>query len=218
MFDTVILLAGAVGHTLLSSVLHAHNPQLQVFPVFTADDLAAVEPEWLQRARLVDFATSIVVSPEILDGLGFGAYRFHPGSPQYPDLEAARFALQDGAGEFGVTAHRITSRDAAGPIVDVDSFAIPPGTTLAGLEDMARGPLLKIFWRLAGPLATQTEPLVQRAMRWGTKREMFADVESTIQIAPSRHHAITGPKALRSAGRRGPALRTVFSAGEAVEA
>jgi methionyl-tRNA formyltransferase len=218
MFDTVILLAGAVEHTLLSSVLHAHNPQLQVFPVFPVDDLAAVEPEWLQRARLVAFATPIVVSPELIDGLGFGAYRFHPGSPQYPDEQAAQFALQDGASEFGVTAHRISSRDAAGPIVDVDVFAIPPGTTLAGLEDLARGPLLKIFWRLAGPLATQAEPLVQRAMRWGPKREMFADVASTLQMAPSRHRAFTGPQAARSAGRRGPALRTVFSDGKAVEA
>lgn len=218
MFDTVILLAGAVEHALLSSVLHAHNGQLQVYPVFTAADLAAIEREWLQRARLVAFATPITVPADVLDRLGFGAYRFHPGSPHYPDAEAAQFALQDGATEFGATAHRITSRDAAGPIIDVEAFAIPPGAGQAALEDLTRGPLLKMFWRLAGPLATQSDPLVQRAMRWGAKRETAADTATTIQLAPARKNMLAGPRGGVSAGRRGAALRTVVNNGKAVEA
>ena len=217
MFDTVILLSGAVEHALLSAVLHAHNAKLQVYPVFTSADLAAIEPEWLHRARLVAFGTSTAVSPETLDGLGFGAYRFHPGSPQYPDAFAAQFALQDGATQFGVTAHRMTGREAAGPIIDVEWFEIPPGTAQSTLEHMTRGPLLNAFWRLAGPLATQPEPLIQRAMRWGPKRAV-PDLATSIPVSPPRYRPSRAPANDRS-GRRGELLlRTVASDGKAVEA
>ena len=218
MFDTVILLAGAVEHALLSSVLHAHNAQLQVYPIFTAADLAVIEPEWLERARLVAFATPIAVPSDVLDRLGYGAYRFHPGSPHYPDTDAAQFAVGDGAGEFGATAHRITSRDAAGPIVDVETFAVPHGADHAVLEHLTRDPLLRMFWRLAGALATQSEPLVQRALRWGAKRETPSSVATTLELSSPRRLAFPGNQREGLARQRRATLRTVTCDGHAVEA
>jgi methionyl-tRNA formyltransferase len=184
MFDTIILLAGAVEQAALASVLRGHNSQMLVHPVFTVADLAAIESEWLQRARLIAFATRAIVPPEVIDQLGFGAYRFHPGSPQYPDATPARFALQDGARDFGATVHRMTPRDDAGPIVDVEMFPVPHGIGLHGLEEQTLGIMMQMFWRLAGPLATQPQPLVQRAMRWGARREMACDAVSVIPQTP----------------------------------
>jgi methionyl-tRNA formyltransferase len=217
MFDTIILLAGAVEQAALASVLRGHNPQLLVHPVFTVADLAAIESEWLQRARLIAFATSAAVPPETLDRLGFGAYRFHPGSPQYPDAAPARFVLEDGASHFGATAHRMTPRDDAGAIVDVEMFPVPKGVELQGLEELALGSMMRMFWRLAGPLSTQSQPLVQRAMRWGARREVAADAASAIHATiPGR-----GGPGLRHTGsvtqRRRMALHAVPDATEAVE-
>ena len=218
MFDTVILLSGAVEHALLSSVLHAHNAQLQVYPIFTAADLAVIEPEWLERARLIAFATPIAVPLDVLDRLGYGAYRFHPGSPHYPDTDAAQFAVQDGAPVFGATAHRISSRDAAGPIVDVENFSVPQGTGRDVLEHMTRDPMLRMFWRLAGALATQSEPLVQRAVRWGAKREAAGHTATTIELSSSRRQAFSRNQGARSAPHRSAVIRTVTNDGHAVEA
>ena len=215
MFDTIILLAGAVEHAALASVLRSHNPQLLVHPVFTAADLAAIEREWLQRSRLIAFAAPAGVPPELLDQLGFGAYRFHPGSPLYPDPAPARFALQDGASHFGATAHRLTPRDDAGPIVDVEMFPVPQAIGLACLEELTFGRMLQMFWRLAGPLSTQASPLVQRAMRWSPRRESEVG-------APAPQGRQGGPSVLRDVSKRPRrnlvALHAVSNETDAVEA
>lgn len=217
MFDTIILLAGAVEQAALASVLRSHNPRLLVHPVFTVADLAAIESEWLQRARLIAFATPVTVPPETLDELGFGAYRFHPGSPQYPDAASARFALEDGARDFGATAHRMTPRDDAGPIVDVEMFPIPQDIERHGLEELTLGSMMQMFWRLAGPLSTQSQPLVQRAMRWGARREITAEAANAIQPA-IRGRSTSGLRNIGSAPqRRRMALHAVPDATGAVE-
>lgn len=170
MFDTIILLTGPAEHSVFTTLLRGHNPGLTVLPVFTAEDLAAIEPHWLRRARLISFTTSVIVPATVLDQLGYGAYNFHPGPPQYPGWAPAHFALYEQATEFGCTIHRMIERIDAGPIVDVEMFDIPDDVSVAGLEEMTYTKLVQVFWRMARVLATQSEPLIERALRWGTKR------------------------------------------------
>jgi hypothetical protein len=61
MFDTIILLTGAVEQPVFASVLRGHNRRLTVLPVSTPDDLAAVEITVLRRARLIAFTTNVIV-------------------------------------------------------------------------------------------------------------------------------------------------------------
>jgi methionyl-tRNA formyltransferase len=70
MFDTIVLLTGAVEHPILTPVLHEHNPRLSVLPVSASDELAAVETTVLRRARLIAFTTNAIVPPNVLDQLG----------------------------------------------------------------------------------------------------------------------------------------------------
>src|ERR1700676_3081649 len=144
MFDTIILLTGAVEQPVFASVLRGHNPRLAVLPVSTSDDLTVVEITVLRRARLIAFTTNVIVPQKVLDQLGYGAYNFHPGPPQYPGWAPAHFALYDRATEFGVTLHVMVERVDAGPIIDVAPFPIPADLGVGGLAELAYAHLAQL--------------------------------------------------------------------------
>jgi methionyl-tRNA formyltransferase len=170
MFDTIILLTSRVERPIFASVLSAHNPYLTIIPVETLVDLDALAPDTLARARLIAYATGVVVPAQVLDRLGYGAYNFHPGPPAHPGWAPAHFALYRRATQFGATAHVMVERVDEGPIVGVAMFAIPPGASVTSLEGMAYARLSYLFWTLAKPLATGSEQLPELPLRWsGTK-------------------------------------------------
>ena len=175
MFDTIILLGGALERPIFMTVLSEHNPNLAIIPVETLADLNALEPETLAGARLIAFASSVIVPAKVLGRLGYGAYNFHPGSPAYPGFAPAHFALCARAAEFGATAHVMVARVDEGPIVGVEMFSIPPAASVASLEGMAYARLAYLFWILAGPMATCGQPLAQLPLRWGGKKNSRRD-------------------------------------------
>jgi methionyl-tRNA formyltransferase len=159
MFGAIILLTGTIEQPVLASDLRLHNPRLTILPVSTSEELAAVEVTILRRARLIAFTTEVIVPQNVLDQLGYGAYNFHPGPPQYPGWAPAHFALHELAKEFGATLHVMVRRVDAGPIVDVELFAVPADITVAGLEELAYAHLAHLFWRSAKTLASCAGPL-----------------------------------------------------------
>ena len=188
MFDTVVLLTGAAGRPVFTSVLSAHNPHLTIIPVETLAELNALAPGRLARARLIAYVTSIIVPAGVLDQLGYGAYNFHPGPPSYPGWAPAHFALYARATQFGATAHVMVDRVDEGPIVGVEMFSIPPGASVASLEGMAYARISYLFWTLAKSLATQSEPLPHLPLRWSgtksTRRDYAALCDVPLDIDP----------------------------------
>jgi methionyl-tRNA formyltransferase len=182
MFDTVILLTGLVEQAALASLLRAHNPHLTVRLAATAEDFATIETATLRRSRLVAFATPVIVPPEILDSLGYGAYNFHPGPPQYPGWAPAHFALYERATEFGATIHVMVERVDCGPIVDAALFPIPAGISVLGLEGLAYAHLAQLFWRFSKMLATQPEPLPERPLQWGSRKNSRRAYQAICEI------------------------------------
>ena len=170
MLDTIILLTGSIEQSVLASTLLGHNPRLTVTPVATLSDVAALESELLGRARLVAFATGVVVPSRVLNQLGYGAYNFHPGSPCFPGLAPSQFAVYHQATEFGATAHLMTERVDDGPIVGVELFRVPANIPVFGLEALAYCYLARLFWRLAKVLAIQPEPLQSGSIQWSGQK------------------------------------------------
>jgi methionyl-tRNA formyltransferase len=170
MIDTIILLTEPAVEEALTDALRRYNPRLTICPANSREQLAAIDPKLVRRARLIGFVTPVVVPAPMLNALGFGAYNFHPGPPNYPGWVPAHFAIYDQAGMYGATAHRTAEQVDAGGIVDVELFMIPPGTDVARLQEMAFTRLAWLFWRLAPVLATQREPLVELPIAWtGTR-------------------------------------------------
>jgi methionyl-tRNA formyltransferase len=187
MFDTIILITGPVEEATLATVLRAHNPQLNIRGIKFLAELEALEPELLARARLIGFVTPVIVPKRILQGLGYGAYNFHPGPPHYPGWVPSHFAIYDGATEFGATAHVMNERVDTGPIISVELFGIRPNTTVEGLEQMALTSLARLFWKLANLLATHSEPLNPLEITWSgrksTRRNYAALCEISAEIS-----------------------------------
>jgi methionyl-tRNA formyltransferase len=170
MFDTIILLTGPAEQVALASALRGHRPQLTIYPATASEQLAAIDAAIMARARLIAFSSAVIVPSRVLAALGFGAYNFHPGPPEYPGWAPAHFALYDAATEFGVTAHAMAERVDSGPIVDVARFAIPAGISVLGLEGLAYAHLARMYWGLAKELATEATPLPQHPLGWGPKK------------------------------------------------
>ncbi len=170
MFDTIILLSGPAERAVLRSLLLGHNPHLMVLAVETAQDLSAMSSDLLGRARLLAFVTPEIVPGNILAGLGYGAFNFHPGPPSYPGWAPAHFALYDQASEFGATAHVMFERVDAGPIVDVALFPIPADISVLALEGMAYAHLALLFWRMAKTFANDPASPPALPIEWGARK------------------------------------------------
>jgi methionyl-tRNA formyltransferase len=188
MFDTIILLTSRLERSIFSSVLSAHNPGLTILPVETLTELNALGPDRLARARLIAYATGVVVPAHVLDRLGYGAYNFHPGPPAFPGWAPAHFALYARATQFGATAHVMVDRVDEGPIVGVEMFSIPPGASVASLEGMAYARISYLFWTLAKRLATDSDPLPELPLRWSgiksTRRDYATLCDVPLDIHP----------------------------------
>ncbi|HXZ22349.1 MAG TPA: formyltransferase family protein [Pseudolabrys sp.] len=170
MLDNIILLTGPVEESALDGALRSHNPRLSFHAAKSLAELEAIDPGLLPNARLIAFATPIVVPARILNSVGFGAYNFHPGPPHYPGWMPAHFAIYDRATTFGATVHAMIEEVDAGPIVAVVEFAIPPRARTHDLEALAFGQLARLFWQMAKTLATQTEPIQALPIRWSGRK------------------------------------------------
>ena len=184
MFDTIILLTGPAEQRALVTVLSKHNPRLTVRPAETLAHLQAFEPALLRRARLIGFVTPTVVPEYILDELGYGAYNFHPGPPEYPGWVPSHFATYDGAKNFGATAHVMAAKVDAGPIVAVERFTVPPQASVLELEKLAFVETARLFWRLAPMLATQSKPLREISVQWSGRKSTRKMYRALCDIPP----------------------------------
>lgn len=172
MFDTILLLTDyLVEQPYLAAWLIENNPCLTVISVFTAAQLRDLDPDVLQRARLIAFAASSIVPSSILKQLHYGAYNFHPGPPEYPGWRPGRAAVDDRSTEFGVTAHAMVEEVDAGPIVKVHRFAIAPGDSVTALEARSYVYLARMFHAMSRMLATRPDPLPVVPIYWDPRRK-----------------------------------------------
>jgi hypothetical protein len=74
-----------------------------------------------------------------------------------------------------------------GPIVGVEMFAIPQGTSVISLEGMAYARLSYLFWSLAAELAISSAPLAPLPLSWSgnkTTRCDYAAISDTLADIP----------------------------------
>lgn len=183
MFENIVLLAAQPQqHFAIGLLLKEHNPALSITPATTLADLHAIDRALLKRSRLIAFTSGTIVPLEILEAVGYGAYNFHPGPPEYPGWAPAHFAIYERAATFGATAHVMTERVDEGAIVGIENFPIPGAISVRGLEQMAYVRLAHLIWRLAKDLATYAGPLPTLAIEWSRRKSSRRDYETMCTI------------------------------------
>jgi len=166
MVEGLALLTETAEQVALSRMLRSFRPDLTIWPVSDLEQLRSIDASALRNARLVAFASGVIVPADLLARFGRGAYNFHPGPPNYPGWAPAHFALYDRAETFGVTFHAMAERVDSGAILDVVSFPVPQGCTLMGLGELAYAHLLQMFEVWAEPLAFEASLLPRCALSW----------------------------------------------------
>ncbi|MET4390982.1 methionyl-tRNA formyltransferase [Bradyrhizobium sp. F1.4.3] len=166
MVEGLVLLTDTAEQVALSRILRSFRPDLAIWPASGIAELRGIETSFLRNARLVSFASGAIVPSDLIAGLGYGAYNFHPGPPNYPGWAPAHFALYDCADMFGVTFHVMAERVDSGTILDVVSFSIPQACTLLGLGELAYAHLLQLFEVWAEPLATEVSLVPRCTLPW----------------------------------------------------
>jgi methionyl-tRNA formyltransferase len=151
-------------------------------PIERASELAQLDADLLARSRLVAFVTPVIVPGSILNGLGYGAFNFHPGPPSYPGWAPSHFALYDQAKEFGATLHAMVEQVDAGPIIEFASFPIPQHLSVLGLEGLAYAHLAFLFWRTAKWLSSDAVPPPPLPVRWAERKQTRSHYRALCEI------------------------------------
>ena len=184
MMRVLILLTDQDEVSGLCQVLLRFNPSLDIRVVRDLSALMALPSDILPEARLIGFSTTVIVPGSILSALGYGAYNFHPGPPNYPGLMPAQMAVLEGAILYGVTAHVMIDRVDAGPIVGLDLFSVPQGSTAMELLGQAFQQMGIVFARLARPLAADPAPLPVLSVIWSKAKSTRQSMRRLSQVSP----------------------------------
>ena len=199
MFDTIILLTGPAEQTALAAALCGYRFGLTIICPGSLEELLAIPGATLQRARLIAFASPIIVPQSVLERLGFGACNFHPGPPEFPGFSPAQFAIYHGARTFGATAHMMAERVDEGPIFDVARFDVPENASVAELELLGYRELARLFWRNAATLATKDAPPPPTGETWSGEKSSRRKYRALCAI-PSSIDAADLDRRLRAFG------------------
>ncbi len=184
MSREIVFLGEAVTATDCIALLRQRAPDVAVSQVETLDALERICARPGDATRLIAFNTAVIVPPALLDALGSPAYNIHPGPPTYPGRFPSCFAIYDGAPRFGATAHVMTERVDAGPIVGVEWFEIAADIDRLQLDILTYRAAVALFARLAPLLVESAAPLPPLAVAWSGRKTTQRDFEALCALPP----------------------------------
>lgn len=135
------------------------------------------------RTRLISFLTDVIVPPEIIARLGPKPYNIHPGSPDYPGAHGLSFAIFERARTFGVTAHEMTPRVDAGPIVHVSRFALPSDAELVSFGNEVYARAVDVVDLLIRHAVASDGPMVPTGETWSRRQCSRARMDALLASA-----------------------------------
>jgi methionyl-tRNA formyltransferase len=152
----IIILTARREAPLLQQFLLEQNPFLSVGIAHNLSSLTAAINRFDGNVRIISFLAGTIVPAALLSQLRITPYNIHPGSPEYPGSHPESFAIWEDAETFGVTAHEMTARVDAGPIVAVCRFPASPTSERMELADLTYAHAVNVF-SLVGAYCADTD-------------------------------------------------------------
>ena len=97
---------------------------------------------------LISFISSWILPEKLLANAGWAAINFHPGSPDYPGTGCTNFAIYEGAKEYGVTCHHMSTQVDAGKIIEVKRFLLAPDATVYNVTQECYRLIEEMFYEM----------------------------------------------------------------------
>jgi hypothetical protein len=152
--------------------------------IVTATDWATLETAEIDHhTTLISFGAGVIVPPAILARLKKPAYNAHAGPPSYPGRDPHHHAAYDGVDTYGATLHVMTERVDAGPIVAVDTFPVPPGSSPSDLLAWANEACFRLLER-HGPRLLASQSLNPINMAWAPRKTTRRDFHRSCMLSP----------------------------------
>jgi methionyl-tRNA formyltransferase len=164
-------------------ILKKADPSMEFLLLQSLTEFRALSPEFLKSSRLISFMSKIILPKGVLDTLGYKAYNFHPGPPQYPGWAPFSFALYDRAQSYGITVHEMLEAVDTGPIIAYQEFPIPVDMVQVDLESTTLEACLETLKRLA-KVFCNPKPILSLATTWGQNRTYQKDFQNMCVIDP----------------------------------
>ncbi|MEM9669658.1 MAG: formyltransferase family protein [Pseudomonadota bacterium] len=203
MSRRIVFLNGGEEAPYFEEFLRAQNPDIAVSNVTDVQALEDVVTESGGHVRLISFLTSIIVPSRILTRLTLTPYNIHPATPDYPGSHPESWAIWEGAGEFGATAHEMTARVDDGPIVAVLRYAMPPDPQRVALNDHNYAEALKVFAVVVNHCAQTDNPMPHMAETWGRVKRTKKDFAALCRVPTG----LSGEALARLRAACGPSLK-----------
>ena len=185
----IILLNSGKEAPFFRSFLKDRNPALDIVNV---SDLAALETALAENAggvRLISFLTNVIIPKRVLEQLSITPYNIHPAPPEYPGSHPESWAIWEQSPHYGVTAHEITERVDAGPIVATLRYDMPAAPQRLTLNDYNYGEALKVFAVVAAHCAKTDEPMARMNERWGKIKRNRKNFTTLCQATAAMNNA-----------------------------
>jgi methionyl-tRNA formyltransferase len=141
-----------------------------------------------QGDLIISYRTAFIVPEKILKKAQMAAINFHPASPEYPGSGSYSWALYEMANHFGSTAHIMTEKIDAGPILITQTWPISEQDTVQTLFIRAQQNLFELFKQFIQNLFAGGAEFVQQQQKenhhlsWRGPARRIEDLDTLMNI------------------------------------
>ena len=177
-----------------------YDRRVKHFPKSLISQLTKMKVDYL-----FNFLSPVIVPRLLLETIKVASINFHPAPPKWPGIGSPSFALYENDKTFGVTAHHMTQKIDAGPIIQVLHFPILLSDTCDSLFARALNYSLILFYEVlknidkTGRISTSSELWQKKALtrkqfeRFMTLSVYDSSGEIKRKIKAVRSHHFPGP-------------------------
>jgi len=172
------------GLSAVRSFLIENFTHVNFFVGTTEDPFPTITSEMGRADLSISYISPWIIPERILRTTGKFAINFHPGPPEYPGIGCTNFAIYNGEGQFGVTAHHMNPKVDTGKIITVSRFPISNEDSVYSVTEKSYHHLLELFYNVMN-YYLKNNKLSQSDEQWKKKPYTRKELNDLCRITAS---------------------------------